>query len=51
MEQNCNPVFSEIYKSAEEFLESTLGNNNGFSHPGYVAEAPVVSVDYSLLYK
>ena len=35
--------FLEIYKSAEEFLESTLSNNNGATHPGYVAQPPMVS--------
>lgn len=35
--------FLEIYKSAQEFLESTLSNNNGTNHPRYVAEPPLVS--------
>ena len=38
-----NFIFLEIYKSAEEFLESTLSNNNGTNHPGYVAQPPMVS--------
>ena len=45
IEEKPTEEINEIYKSAEEFLESTLGNNNGSNHPRYVAEAPMYIED------
>ncbi|CAB4033607.1 Hypothetical predicted protein, partial [Paramuricea clavata] len=45
IEEQATEKMNEIYKSAEEFLESTLGHNDGSNHPRYVAEPPVYIED------
>ncbi|XP_028416961.1 activating signal cointegrator 1-like [Dendronephthya gigantea] len=45
IEEKPTEEINELYKSAEEFHDSSLANNHGSNHPKYVAEPPLYVED------